>query len=328
MSLYIHIDNQVFLGILWDTMSEIKLLTPEETAQILGLSPKTIKDWCRAGYIKAVKVGKGGIWRIPESELDRLIKERSGKREVRKIAIALSKGGVGKTTTAVNLAAGLAIAGNKVLVIDTDTQGQVAPLLGVKPPTGLSDVLGHSTSLENAIYKARENLDILAGGSSLAATKISISKNLDQPQFALAVALEPLDGKYDYIIIDTAPSWDILNLCVLFFAHEVLVPISLEVLSVQGLVQFQDNLDAVAKYQQNLELKYILPTFLDNRVKRSNEIYEQLKATYSDKICDPIHYNSKIAEAPAKGQPIFEFDPNSIGADDYWKLVDRVKGRR
>ena len=309
-------------------MSDIKLLTPEETAQILGLSPKTIKDWCRAGYIKAVKIGKGGIWRIPENELDRLIKERSGKREVRKIAIALSKGGVGKTTTAVNLAAGLAIAGNKVLVIDTDTQGQVAPLLGVKPPTGLSDVLGYSISLENAIFKARENLDILAGGSSLAATKISISKNLDQPQFALAVALEPLNGKYDYVIIDTAPSWDILNLCVLFFAHEVLVPISLEVLSVQGLVQFQDNLDAVAKYQQNLELKYILPTFLDNRVKRSNEIYEQLKTAYSDKICDPIHYNSKIAEAPAKGQPIFEFDPNSIGADDYWKLVDRVKGRR
>jgi len=79
-------------------MSDIKLLTPEETAQILGLSPKTIKDWCRAGYIKAVKIGKGGIWRIPENELDRLIKERSGKREVRKIAIALSKGGVGKTT--------------------------------------------------------------------------------------------------------------------------------------------------------------------------------------------------------------------------------------
>lgn len=307
-------------------MTEKRLLTPEETAEILGMSPKTVRDWCRAGYIKAMKVGKAGLWRVPEDELDRLVRERSTKKEMRKIAIALSKGGVGKTTTAVNLAAGLAVAKNKVLIIDTDTQGQIAPSLGLKPEIGLADVLNKEIPVESAIIKARENLDLLPGGSALGATKIRITKELDQPQFALAQIMEPINDKYDYVIIDTAPSWDILNLCVLFYAHEVLVPISLEVLSVQGFQQFTENLESVSKYQQNLHLKYVLPTFLDKRVKRSEEIFDQLKAAYSQIICEPIHYNSKLAEAPAKGETIFEYDSVSQGASDYWKLVDRVKG--
>lgn len=245
---------------------------------------------------------------------------------MRKIAIALSKGGVGKTTTAVNLASGLAIAGNKVLVVDTDTQGQVSLPLGVDPPNGLTEVLSGSKPIEGTILKARENLDIIAGGSSLAATKINLAKESEIPQFALAKALEPLDGKYDYVIIDTAPSWDILNLCVLFYAHEVLVPISLEVLSIQGFKQFSENLDAVAKYQQNLYLKYALPTFLDLRVKRSSEILDQLKVAYPELLCEPIHYDHKIVEASVKGKTIFEYDNGSQSATDYRKLVDRVKG--
>ena len=307
-------------------MTDKRLLTPEETAEILGMSPKTVRDWCRAGYIKAMKVGKAGLWRVPEDELDRLVNERLTKKEMRKIAIALSNGGVGKTTTAINLAAGLAIAKHKVLIVDTDTQGQVAPSLGFKPDIGLADVLNNEISVDKAIISARENLDLLPGGTALGATKLKITKELDQPQFALAQVLEPLDGKYDYVIIDTAPSWDILNLCVLFYSHEVLVPISLEVLSVQGFQQFTENLESVSKYQQNLQLKYVLPTFLDNRVKRSEEIHEQLKSAYSNIICEPIHYNSKLAEAPAKGETIFEYDSVSQGASDYWRLVDRVKG--
>lgn len=307
-------------------MTDKRLLTPEETAEILGMSPKTVRDWCRAGYIKAMKVGKAGLWRVPEDELERLVRERSMKKEMRKIAITLSKGGVGKTTTAVNLAAGLAVAKNKVLIVDTDTQGQVAPSLGLMPEIGLADVLNKEVAIDKAIIPARENLDLLPGGTALGATKIRITKELDQPQFALAQIMEPLNDKYDYVIIDTAPSWDILNLCVLFYAHEVLVPISLEVLSIQGFHQFTENLESVAKYQQNLALKYVLPTFLDKRVKRSDEILDQLINAYPSIICGPIHYNSKLAEAPAKGQTIFEYDSVSQGASDYWKLVDRVKG--
>ena len=304
-------------------MENKKLLTPEEVADKLGMSPKTIRDWCRSGQISGVKVGKAGLWRIPQEELDKLIAE-SKPQVMRKIGVALSKGGVGKTTTAVNLSAGLAKAGKKVLLIDTDTQGQVSVLLGVEPEHGLADVLTEEVSIKTAITEARDNLFLLAGGDDLAAVKGTILKELDQPQLALASKLEEVEDQYDFVIIDTAPSWDILNLCVLFYVHEVMVPISLEVLSIQGFSKFMENLDAVSKYQQNLELKYIVPTFLDRRVKRSEEILDQLKQTYPEQICEPIRYNSRLAEAPATGQTIFEFDPRSAGAKDYKKLITRV----
>lgn len=311
-------------------MVDQNLLTPEEVGRIFGMSPKTIRDWCRSGQIKAVKVGRAGLWRVPQTELERLVKQnvkdlpKSDGKPARKIAIALSKGGVGKTTTAVNLAGGIAHLGKKVLIVDTDTQGQVSTLLGVKPDKGLAELLTGKCSQEEAIFNARENLDLICGGDALAAAKMIISKEMDQPQFTLAQLLEGLEDSYDFVIIDTAPSWDILNLCVLFYADEVLVPISLEILSIQGLTKFQDNLQAVAKYQQNLSLKYILPTFLDRRVKRSEEILTQLQQVYNPIICEPIHYNSKLAEAPAKGQTIFEYDSRSTGAKDYRKLVERV----
>ncbi len=305
------------------TMKNKTLLTPEDVADKLGMSPKTIRDWCRSGEIAGVKVGKAGLWRVPQEEFDKLIAE-SQPKGMRKIGVALSKGGVGKTTTAVNLSAGLAKAGKKVLLVDTDTQGQVSVLLGADPEHGLADVLTDNTQIEDSIIKARENLYLLAGGDALAGVKGTILKNQDQPQLALASKLESIEGDYDFVIIDTAPSWDILNLCVLFYVNEVMVPISLEVLSVQGFSKFMDNLDSVSKYQQNLELKYILPTFLDRRVKRSEEILEQLRTTYPDTICDPIRYNSRLAEAPGTGQTIFEFDARSAGAKDYNKLVSKV----
>jgi len=304
-------------------MEDKKLITPEDAAERLGMSPKTIRDWCRSGQINGIKVGRAGLWRIPEEEIEKVI-ESNTKAGMRKIAIAISKGGVGKTTTAVNLSAGLAMQGKRVLLIDTDTQGQASTLLGLEPEIGLAELLGKEVSITEATTKARENLFVLAGGDNLASMKIQITKELDQPQFALANVLEEIEGQYDYVIIDTAPSWDILNLSVLFYAHEVLVPISLEVLSVQGFAKFQENLQNVSKYQQNLELKYILPTFLDRRVKRSTEILQQLKFTFPYQICDPIRYNSKLAEAPGSGQSIFEFDKRSAGARDYDKLVSRV----
>lgn len=304
-------------------MEDKKLLTPEEIAEKLGMSPKTIRDWCRSGQVKGVKVGKAGLWRVPASELDNLIAE-TAPTGMRKIGVALSKGGVGKTTTAVNLSAGLAKLGKKVLLIDTDTQGQVSVLLGVDPEYGLADVLIDDIPIETAITQARDNLHLLAGGDELAMVKGTILKELEQPQLALASKLEKIEDDFDFVIIDTAPSWDILNLCVLFYVHEVLVPISLEILSIQGFSKFKENLDSVAKYQQNLELKYILPTFLDRRVKRSEEILKQLKTTYPEMVCDPIRYNSRLAEAPGLGQTIFEFDPRSAGAKDYNKLISRI----
>ena len=158
------------------------------------------------------------------------------------MAVALSKGGVGKSTTAVSVAAGLAHAGAQVLLIDTDTQGQVAGMLGVHPPAGLAELLAGEQHPEEAMIEARERLWLLAGGRGLAGSKRLIDRKDFGGERTLGEALVPLDGRYDYVILDTAPGWDVLSVNVLFYAAEILAPIALEVLSLQSLLEFQKSL--------------------------------------------------------------------------------------
>jgi chromosome partitioning protein len=244
---------------------------------------------------------------------------------MRKIAISLSKGGCAKTTTAVHLAHGLAMQGSRVLLVDTDTQGQCASFLGVKPEAGLAELVAGSVKPEEAAFQARENLWLLAGGRGLAGVKIQIARQELGGEKTLLEALEPLDGHYDYLLLDTAPGWDSLTIAALFCAKEVLAPVSLEVASVLGLLEFKKSLEAVEKYHKRLSLKYVLPTFMDGRVKKSEEILSQLKAHFGELLCDPIHYSVRLSEAPGYGQTAFEYAPDSPGAEDYQKLTRRIK---
>ncbi len=243
---------------------------------------------------------------------------------MRKLAISLSKGGVGKTTSAVNLSAGLALAGLKTLLVDTDTQGQASRALGQRPEAGLAEVLAGDLQADRATVQARERLWLLAGGRTLSGAKREIDRKAFGAEQVLAEALAPLDGLYDFVILDTAPGLDSLGVNVLFYAQEVLAPVSLEVLTLQGLVDFQQNLQAVQKYHKELELRYILPTFLDGRVKKSQEILEQLQAHYGRLLCQPIRYSVRLSEAPGYGQTIFEYAPGSTGAQDYKALTERI----
>jgi len=242
------------------------------------------------------------------------------------IGVTLSKGGVGKTTTAVNLAAGLALAGYRTLLIDTDTQGQSSFCLGIKPNAGLTELVTEELTPPECIAKARDNLDILAGGKSLAGLKRIIDRKDFGGEMTLVEAISPLEGNYDYIIVDTSPGWDPLTVNVLFLVREIITPVSLEVMSLQGLVEFLKSLSAIQKYRKGLELKYILPTFRDKRVKKSDGILEKLHGVYGDKVCTPIRYNVRLSEAPAVGQSIYEFAPGSHGALDYRELVRKVTG--
>jgi len=243
---------------------------------------------------------------------------------MRKIAVALAKGGVGKTTSAVNLAAYLALSKQRVLLIDVDTQGQAARSLGIQPPVSLGELVSGEAAIEQVAVPARQNLWLMAGGHSLAGVKMAINKREFGGELALSEALAPLDGAYDFVILDTAPGWDTLTINVLFYASEVLSPVSLEVLTLQGLLDFSRNLITIQKYHTSLALRYVLPTFLDRRVRKSEEILAQLESHFPEQICTPIRYNVRLSEAPGYGQTIFEYAPHSPGAEDYRLLTERI----
>lgn len=245
-------------------------------------------------------------------------------QEPRKIAVTLSKGGVGKTTSAVHLAAGLALAGHKVLLVDTDTQGQSSFMLGVKPPAGLTEFVNGELTLEETLFLARDRLWLLAGGKSLAGLKRVIDRRDFGGEMTLKEKLTTIDKQFDFVVVDTSPGWDPLIVNVLFYVQEVLTPVSLEVMTLQGLVEFLKSMSSIQKYNKDVALKYILPTFHDKRVKKSNGILTKLEELYGNHVCAPIRYNVRLSEAPAYGQTIYEFAPGSHGAQDYRELIRKV----
>lgn len=243
---------------------------------------------------------------------------------MRKICIALSKGGVGKSSMAVSIAHGLALSKKKVLLVDTDEQGQDAFLLGVRPDYDLADVLNEEVKASDAIYQARDNLWVLAGGKSLSGVKRSIGRSDFGGEHTLSKALACFEGKFDFVIVDTSPSWDTLTVNALFYCTEVLTPVSLEVLSLNSLGEFAEKLEGVKKYNKKLEHTYLVPTFWDRRVKKSTEILKQLKKYYPGPTCDPIKYCVRVSEAAGFGKTVYEYAPSSNGAKCYQKTVKRI----
>jgi len=243
---------------------------------------------------------------------------------MRKIAITLSKGGVGKSTGAVSIAHGLALHNKRVLLIDTDDQGQDAFLLGVYPTKGLAEVVNEDISIHDALYEARKNLWILSGGKSLSGVKRFIGRKDYGAEQTLIECLKPIENKFDYVLIDTSPAWDTLTINSLFYAEEILTPVSLEILSLNSLAEFVDRLSSVKRFNKILQHTYILPTFHDSRVKKSAEILRQLTKHFPGIVCDPIKYNVRISESAGFGKTIFEYAPQSTGAHDYNKIVERI----
>ena len=239
------------------------------------------------------------------------------------IAVALAKGGVGKTTTAVNLAAGLARAGRRVLVVDTDTQGQVAHALGVTADVGLYEFVKGDATAADVLVEARPNLYVMGGGRNLALLEKEITLKQFRVEWALHDALSPLDSYFNYVIVDTAPAWGVLAINTFAYANELLCPVTLEMLAVKGLIDFLDRVNPIIQ-ATGAELRYVLPTMQDRRLAQTGEILSQLQSTFGEMLCEPIRSNVRLSEAGGHGQHIFEYAPDSKGAADYKKLTERI----
>ena len=242
---------------------------------------------------------------------------------MRKIAFINAKGGVAKTTSCVNIGAGLALAGYRTLLIDLDSQGQITKSLGVQAGEGLAELLQGDAGLGDVQIEARENLFVIAGGAALSGAKRMISRMDMRSELVLSEALEGLRG-YDFVLLDTAPSWDVLNVNCLFYVEELLIPVSMEALALQGIGDFLGRVDQVQRYRESLRVSGIIPTFYDARVRKSAEILEQLERYFPDALWPRVRYNSKLSEAPGFGQHIFEYAKRSNGAADYARLAERL----
>lgn len=250
---------------------------------------------------------------------------------MRKIAVAMAKGGVGKTTTAVNLAYQIAQTGKRVLLVDCDTQNQVSHFLDVEPRYGLyefitgENVQGEPVTRNETIFPARKNMWLLAGGMSLGVLKNWIYEaDESDRQSIISKKLNPKNGSLDYIIYDCAPGWDILSVNILVASDEVLCPVTLEGAAMKGLKDYIRYIASAKKLNPDLEIKYIVPTMYDRRTRQAIDILNQLKKVFGDKVCNYININVRLSESASHGQTIFEYSPRATGAQDYQKLAKRI----
>lgn len=238
--------------------------------------------------------------------------------------ITQSKGGTGKTTTSVHLAAGLARAGKQVLLIDSDPQGNVSSSLGISSAKTLYHLYIERTPLLECVVHARENLDVLPADRQLAAVDQWLVMQSRREE-VLRRRLEVIEG-YDYVLIDTAPSFSLVGLNALMVAHEAWVPVAMEFLALEGLRQVAGNLRVVEEeLKHKLPIHYVIPTFFDARHKKSQEVLHLLQEAYGVRVTTPVRADVRLSEAPSFHKTIFEHAPSSRGAADYQALIERIE---
>lgn len=248
------------------------------------------------------------------------------------IAIANQKGGVGKTTTTINLSACLAEAGQKVLTVDFDPQGNATSGLGFEKgnmeKTVYELLLGESSMEECIVKEVQENLDVLPSDVNLAGAEIELLDEKNK-EFILKSYLDKIQGQYDFIIIDCPPSLSLLTVNALSAADTVLVPIQCEYYALEGLNQILQTIDLVKKKMNpKLELEGVVFTMYDARTNLSLEVVENVKTHLNRNIYKTIiPRNVRLAEAPSYGMPINLYDSRSTGAESYRMLAAEVISR-
>ena len=249
----------------------------------------------------------------------------------RTIAIANQKGGVGKTTTAVNLSAALADLGYRVLVVDLDPQGNATTGLGVNARNlqfSIYDVLMRETPMEDCLEAtAIQNLFVAPTTIDLAGAEIELVPAFSR-ELKLRRAIARVSDDFDFIFIDCPPSLGLLTINALAAATEVIVPIQCEYFALEGLGQLLRNVNLVqANLNPQLEISAIILTMYDARTKLADQVMKEIRSHFGERVCRNIVPRSvRLSEAPSFGQPITVFDPTSRGAISYRELAKEVSG--
>ena len=253
-------------------------------------------------------------------------------RLTRIIAVANQKGGVGKTTTCVNLAAGLGQAGNRVLVVDLDPQANATSGLGYNKrqadPSIYPLLLGQGDVARTILKTPFCNLYLIPSHPDLTAAEIEIL-DLDDREYRLREILSPLYGDYSYILIDCPPALNILTINALACSNSLIIPLQCEYFALEGLSQLLEVLDLVKKrINTDLEIEGVLLTMSDQRTNLSIQVIEEVKKFFKDKVFNSIiPRNIRLGEAPSFGKPIIYYDVSSTGAISYLKLTKEILDR-
>jgi chromosome partitioning protein len=258
--------------------------------------------------------------------------EQGNKYVAKVVAVTNQKGGVGKTTTTVNVAYYLAKSGNRVLLVDLDPQGNATSGLGIDKnnlPSTVGDILVDPVSIESAIVVTEhKNLSIIPTTSHLANIEVELAKG-DRKFTRLKAALELVDDKYDIILIDSPPSLSLLTVNGLIAAKYVLLPVQAEFYALEGLGQLLETMKLVRKAMNPaLELLGVLTTMMDSRTTLSNQVHAEIKKHFVDKVFQTtIPRNIRLAEAPSHGVPIGVYDRWSKGARAYKAVAKEILDR-
>ena len=245
------------------------------------------------------------------------------------IAIANQKGGVGKTTTSINLAASLGVLEKKVLLIDADPQANATSGLGIDVDAvelGTYQVLEHTASAKDVIVKTTSpNVDLIPAHIDLVAIEIELVDKQDR-EYMLRKSLAELKNEYDYILIDCAPSLGLITLNSLVAADAVIIPIQCEYFALEGLGKLLNTIKSIQRiHNPDLDIEGLLLTMFDSRLRLSNQVVDEVRKHFSSMVFDTIiRRNTRLGEAPSYGESIIAYDATSKGAVNYINLAQEI----